>query len=215
MSETRIVGMPDVSFEPDPGTRKVKIEIPIENSTLRSDIEEFNTAANDPRDESATVIVDRGPVKVAASNETSAKTRLVGFPSFSAQAESPAATAAMNTGDMIQEPVVAWLVAVTGPMKGQFFSLKVGQNTIGRDPQANRVCISGDPGISRNGHLIIIYDPRRVCFVVRPGSEGAGITDLNNELLTSPMPLEHGDFLRLTDDTTLRFIPFCDTAFHW
>ncbi len=99
-------------------------------------------------------------------------------------------------------------------MKGMSFSLGVGQNKIGRDA-SNRICLKDDNGISRNGHLVITYDPRRNRFSARPGSEGSGITDLNDELLEMPSALKRGDILRLTDDTSLRFIPMCDEEFTW
>lgn len=221
MGNTRIIGTDgDTSF-PNGTTRKISVEtneIPLCSSATRKQPLQ-NVSATGAK----TVYVNRGAVSVPASSIGSAKTVLVGMPRIQGagtegvvQGEgAPAAAAPAQQSARQVDPVVGWLVAMDGPMKGMFFALGAGQNTIGRDPQSNRVCVPDDPGVSRNGHVIIIYDPRRVTFVVRPGTEGTGITDLNDELLDNSRTLHHGDRLRLTDQTTLCFVPFCTPECHW
>ncbi len=159
------------------------------------------------RGQGGTVIIDR----MQSPSPQAEHTRLVRISSASASApagEGPAA----NSSEIGW--VVGWLAAISGPMKGQSFNLGVGQNSIGRD-NTNRVCLKDDPGISRKGHLVITYDPRRNRFSARPGTEGSGITDLNDELLEMPTTLKRGDTFRLSDDTQMRFIPLCDEEFTW
>ncbi len=111
---------------------------------------------------------------------------------------------------------VGWIVAITGPMKGQAFALGCGQNIIGRSSTGgNRIVLKGDCGISRMGHLVITYDPLNNRFSVRPGTQCSGIVYLNGELLEIPCKLKRGDSLRLSQDTTFRFIPLCDEDFTW
>ncbi|MEG0587679.1 MAG: FHA domain-containing protein, partial [Akkermansia sp.] len=170
-----------------------------------------------PANSDRTVLINRPGVKLApmerdvqTPNFNDAPTRLI-RPSVS---NSPQGAPPKDVNSDEIGLIVGWIVAITGPMKGSSFSLGVGQNQIGRD-QGNRVCLSLDPGVSRKGHIVITYDPRRTRFSARPGADGSGITDLNDELLELPTPLKLGDTLKLSDDTTLRFIPFCDNDFSW
>ena len=47
-------------------------------------------------------------------------------------------------------------------------------------------------------------------------SDARQITILNNEIeLDDPEKIERGDILKLSEHTTLRFVPFCDASFAW
>jgi len=154
-----------------------------------------------------TVVIDRSGGFTPSQEEEPTRLVRVSSVSSSVGGESPGYSSEAGW-------VVGWLVAVSGPMKGKSFPLGPGQNQVGREA-SNRVCLPEDPGISRRGHVVITYDPRRNRFSARPGTEGSGIADLNDELLEIPTTLAHGDKLRLSEETTLRFIPFCDADFSW
>ena len=42
-----------------------------------------------------------------------------------------------------------------------------------------------------------------------------GLTYLNNDELTGYEPIKRGDILRVSEQTSLRFIPFCNDSFYW
>ncbi len=122
---------------------------------------------------------------------------------------------------IIDEPIpsesrwdVGWVVAISGPMKGQSFPLKEGQNKIGRG-KSNQICLPYDRGISSQQHVIITYDYRHKSFDVRLGTVGSAVADLNGEPLRDSRPLKHGDRILLSDDTTIMFIPLCGEDFSW
>lgn len=161
----------------------------------------------DAGDMGRTVVINRSGA--APSPREDEPTRLVRISSLSSSSAGEPSRCSSEEGW-----VVGWLVAVSGPMKGKSFPLGPGQNQVGREA-SNRVCLPEDPGVSRRGHVVITYDPRRNRFSARPGTEGSGIADLNDDLLEIPTTLAHGDVLRLSDETSLRFIPFCDASFVW
>ena len=43
----------------------------------------------------------------------------------------------------------------------------------------------------------------------------AQLTYLNNDELTGYEPIKRGDILRVSEQTSLRFIPFCNDSFYW
>lgn len=109
---------------------------------------------------------------------------------------------------------VGWLVAISGPHCGASFPLRLGMNHIGRG-ETNNVCIPMDAGISRKPQVVVTYDKRRNQFFIAPGAECSQTSELNDSLLLAAAPLESGAVIRLSDDTQVRFVAFCDSQFHW
>ena len=143
--------------------------------------------------------------------EESEMTRLIGPPRRS-RPTSPTPTVE-SPGDTLQDPVVGWLVIISGPGKGNFRRLGYGQNSIGRE-QSERACLDfGDENISRKGHCFVIYDPRERQFTLRPG-DGANLTYLNGKLLSESHQIRSGDKIEI-GQTTLRFVPLCGQDFDW
>ena len=56
------------------------------------------------------------------------------------------------------EPVVGWLVCITGKSIGEAYRLKAGKNYVGRDIRMD-VVISNDAKVSREKHMTIMYEP--------------------------------------------------------
>lgn len=113
----------------------------------------------------------------------------------------------------VDDPVVGWLVVVEGPGRGGYAALGVGRNSIGRDA-GERVSLNyGDDGISRQGHLVIVYDHRGRRFFIQPG-QGQNLTYMNGEPVLDSQQLEPGALLTLSD-TVVRFVPFCGEEFDW
>ncbi len=109
-------------------------------------------------------------------------------------------------------PVVGWLVCVEGNHFGEDFKLKAGKNFIGRSSNMD-ICLSGDTSVSREKHLIVLYDPSNNIFIVQAG-ESKELSYHNESLVLSPVELKPYDVLKV-GATKLIFIPFCSDKFTW
>lgn len=110
---------------------------------------------------------------------------------------------------------VGWLVAISGPMLGQTFTLNCGTNPIGRS-RNNRICLPSDEYISR-AHMIVSYSHKSRSFYVAKATEQSQPTTLSDgrKITTTPTPLEAGEILRMSPLTSLRFVPFSNRFFDW
>lgn len=110
--------------------------------------------------------------------------------------------------------VHGWLVAITGPMKGKSFPVILGNNTVGR-ANTNTICLPSDTGISRS-QFSIRYQQGKNSYLVAPINSASQVTYLaDGDELIFPTPICEGDTLRLSSETTMRFVPFCDSQFKW
>lgn len=115
-------------------------------------------------------------------------------------------------GGISDEPVVGWLVALTGGDKGHSFELIAGKNHIGRFATMN-VVLAGDPKVSREKHATIMYEPRARKFFVL-SNECSGMVYLNDEIVMENKEIKNRDKI-LVGDTTLLFVPLCGDDFSW
>lgn len=110
--------------------------------------------------------------------------------------------------------VQSWLVAISGPMKGQSFPICYGRNQIGRSNEC-RICLTEDSEISRK-QIVVRFKEQSRTFIVKPHDDASQVTVLNHtEELDEVAELKRGDILKLSSVTSLRFIPFCDAGFIW
>lgn len=109
------------------------------------------------------------------------------------------------------EPVTGWLVAVSGPHRGQDFRLVKERNFLGRG-ENNQIRLTDDPEVSRINHCSVIYDPRSGKFIALAGDSTA--TKFNGETLASTAQLHDGDILRM-GNTELCFVSFCNEGRNW
>lgn len=112
------------------------------------------------------------------------------------------------------DPVVGWLVIVSGPGTGHSIQIGVGLNTIGRGSDARCSMPFGDTLISSDDHIRIIYDDAGRAFHITPGS-GKNVSRLNGQLLTQTTSLEDGSLIELSKRTQARFREFCGKHFDW
>ena len=124
----------------------------------------------------------------------------------------PIITVDPNTGvrERIQ-PVVGWLVCIKGANIGREYRIHSDNNYVGR--ATGDIIITGDDKISREHHMVVIYDPEERTFSVRPDS-GGHIVRLNDKRISGEEPLNNYDIIR-TGDTSLMFIAFCGQQFVW
>ncbi|MDR1217659.1 MAG: FHA domain-containing protein, partial [Oscillospiraceae bacterium] len=108
--------------------------------------------------------------------------------------------------------VVGWLVCVKGVYHGQSFTLKAGQNFVGRDERTD-VPLTLDERVSRGKHAIIMFEPKGRTFYVMAGDTN-GLTYLNDELVLTPAKLAAYSKIGVGGSEFL-FVPFCGTEFSW
>ncbi|NHQ73240.1 FHA domain-containing protein [Roseovarius gahaiensis] len=115
--------------------------------------------------------------------------------------------------DMV-DPIVGWFVVVQGPGIGQSVNLGSGMNTIGRDPDERVALPFGDTLISSKDHVRVIYDDESREFLIAPGS-GSNVTKIGTKIVATPQPLENYSLIRLSKQTHVRFVAFCNEDFDW
>lgn len=113
----------------------------------------------------------------------------------------------------IIEPVVGWLVIVSGGGKGSSIPIIVGVNSIGRGNSNSIVLNFGDNGISSHNHCCIIYDPKTHDYFLKH-ENGKNLSYLNDKAVLTPEKLASYNKIQLSD-TNLLFIALCGEAFQW
>ena len=112
----------------------------------------------------------------------------------------------MNKENESLQPVVGWLVCIEGNHFGEDFRLITGRNFIGRNPSME-ICLSGDNSISRDKHLIIVFEPKTNTYLVQPG-DSKELSYLNDEVILQPKELKIYDIISMGNSKCM-FIPFC------
>ena len=110
------------------------------------------------------------------------------------------------------EPVVGWLVCISGKHIGCDFKLKAGRNFVGRDKSMD-IVLGKDSTVSRIKHSIIVYEPKGNMFIMQAG-ESKELSYLNENVVLSPVELKAYDIITL-GESQLMFVPFCSENFKW
>ncbi|MBP3622256.1 MAG: FHA domain-containing protein [Lachnospiraceae bacterium] len=126
--------------------------------------------------------------------------------------EDESATIRWSPENVKCEPVVGWLVCISGEDAGKHFALKSGRNFIGRGNNMD-VVLANDKSVSRDKHAIILYEPRKREFLAQPG-ESRELFYVNDEVVLNTEKLKAYDKL-LIGATELYFVPFCGEIFAW
>lgn len=109
------------------------------------------------------------------------------------------------------EPVVGWLVCVTGKNRGKDYRLKAGFNRIGRNPSMD-VVLEGDLSVSRDNHCSIVYDKKSNQTFVTPGN--GTLTYFKGEMVREAKQLCSGDEIDIGENKFV-FIGFCEGERTW
>lgn len=110
------------------------------------------------------------------------------------------------------EPAVGWLVCIKGPHWGESFNIFTGKNSIGRNGN-NRIVISKDNSVSRDKHAIIIFEPKKREFFIKPGDSN-GLVYLNGENIFDVKKIVQYDEIEI-GGTTLKLATLCGEQFSW
>ena len=117
-----------------------------------------------------------------------------------------------STSKRNAEPVVGWLVCVSGSHFGEGFSIHAGMNSIGRNA-SNSIVISKDGSVSREKHAFIVYEPKKREFYIKPG-ESSGLTYVNDDYITDTVKIKNKDIVEVGNSKMI-FVPLCDDGFSW
>lgn len=110
------------------------------------------------------------------------------------------------------QPVVGWLVVLTGKMRGDSINIHTGRSFIGRG-KSNDIVIDGDKSISREKHAVVVFEPKNQTFLLQPGSSRE-LFYLNGDVVLDTKELEAYDRIEI-GKTKLLFIPLCGEKFSW
>ena len=122
-------------------------------------------------------------------------------------------TVGVMRGNRRNEPVVGWLICISGINKGKDYRLYGRINTVGRSETMDVSCDSGDPAVTRDIHIRIGYDPKNNNFHIIPAN-GTNNTYVNEEPVYMPVQLNAYDLIEL-GATRLLFVPLCNQQFSW
>ena len=158
-----------------------------------------------PSDHSGTLTPsDRGSVG-ARQSSAAPKTELVGAQGVSDDVKADAIAS--------DDPVVGWLVIISGPGRGFSVPIGTGMNSVGRGSDQRVTLSFGDNKISSSKHFFVSYDPRSRQFGLHRG-DGANLTYLNDAPVYGSEKLENYSIVEV-GATKLRFVAFCDESFSW
>jgi hypothetical protein len=114
----------------------------------------------------------------------------------------------------IFDPVVGWLVVISGPGKGNSRPVHNGNNAIGRSPRQRIPLDFGDDAISGEDQAYLRYDPADRTFLLIPNLAKANLVSVNDKKPTSAVQLNAGDVIGM-GRTKLLFAPLCGPHFDW
>lgn len=110
------------------------------------------------------------------------------------------------------DPVVGWLVCISGRERGRDYRIHGDNNFIGRSTNMD-ICIQGDESISKVRHAVISYDSRSNVFYLASG-EGRSLIRLNDKPVLGMVELKAMDIVEI-GMTRLMFVPLCGENFVW
>jgi hypothetical protein len=107
---------------------------------------------------------------------------------------------------------VGWLVCTEGSMIGESFTLREGDNRIGRLATMD-VALLYEAGVNREDHALISYDSATNGFVLSSENPSARLL-CNAKTVRSSKRLKSRDVITI-GNCSLVFIPFCNATFSW
>lgn len=115
-----------------------------------------------------------------------------------------------STGANLNPPV-GYLICIAGENFGGSFPLKSGNNSLGRSTSMDIVVM--DEKVSRKNQALVIYEPMKREFYIKPGEESA-LCYLNGDVVLEVIKLKQHDVITL-GSTKLMLIQVCGEAFSW
>jgi hypothetical protein len=126
------------------------------------------------------------------------------------QVERTIAAQRIETGHQHKRYVVAWLVGLNGPTRGEAFAVRMGRNVIGRDRKSD-IVINDDQASSHHADLVFRPEERRFILMDHNSTNG---TYVNETEIEPRRDLVEKDVVRIGGHRFL-FSPLCHDGFHW
>jgi hypothetical protein len=149
----------------------------------------------------------------APSRARRTKTRLIGFESSRTGVVDLFDSSPVAAPTVRAKFPVGWAIVVSGPGRGECFTLASGMSQIGRGEDQAIQLDFGDNAVSRTNHAAIVYDAETQSFLLGHGGK-SNIVRLNDKPVISNEAIKDGDMIRI-GETTLRFTPLCSPEFNW
>ena len=108
-------------------------------------------------------------------------------------------------------PITGWLVCVNGAEWGRDFRIFSGKNKIGRALNMD-IVLADDPAVSRENHCALIFEPRRVQYILQKGTGDQVTVD---GVPLGEMAVLKGEERIVIGNSTFVFIPFCKEGRMW
>ncbi|HET7711734.1 MAG TPA: FHA domain-containing protein [Thermoanaerobaculia bacterium] len=106
--------------------------------------------------------------------------------------------------------VVAWLVGLSGALRGESFPIRMGRNVLGRDRRSD-IVVNDDQASAHHADLVFRPEERRFILMDHNSTNGTYV----NEMEIEPRrDLMSKDIVRIGSHTFL-FIPLCNEHFCW
>lgn len=106
--------------------------------------------------------------------------------------------------------VVGWLVALSGPSRGESYAIRIGRNILGRDKRSE-ISINDDQASSHHADLVFRPEERRFILMDHNSTNGTYVNEMEIEPRRDLMAR---DVVRVGAHQFL-FIPLCDEGFYW
>ena len=110
------------------------------------------------------------------------------------------------------QPVVGWLVGVSGPSKGRTYAIRENKNFIGRSANMD-IVLADDSSVSREKHAVIVYVPRQRAFIAQPG-DSRELYYINDKVVLDNTGLNENDVIEI-GRSRFFFLPLCGESFGW
>lgn len=139
------------------------------------------------------------------------------------QSPSPTRTIVKVKGKINTRCCVGGLLVISGPYVGRLMPIYLGGNLVGRDERCE-VSLPNDGEISAKQVRIEYFSLTNVYHLTHAeGSQSTYVMEADAKLsekknwrpLSGEWELGHGDYVRLSPVTTVRFISACDALFAW
>ena len=144
-------------------------------------------------------------VPVSAKHETTVP---VQAPPMERTVAAPKITSAADVA--AKRYVVGWLVALSGPTRGESFPVRIGRNVLGRDRRSD-IIVNDDQASSHHADLVFRPEERRFILMDHNSTNGTYVNEVEIEprrdLITK-------DVVRIGSHRFL-FMPLCDEGFYW
>ena len=106
--------------------------------------------------------------------------------------------------------VVGWLVALSGPARGESYAIRIGRNILGRDKRSD-VSINDDQASSHHADLVFRPEERRFILMDHNSTNG---TYVNENEIEPRRDLVGRDVIRIGSKKFL-FMPLVQDGFYW